>query len=61
MDLKNIKTTLTGLFIAILLAVQPLVSDDVIDWTKPNIYVRLGIAAAVAIFAYFSKDNTTKI
>jgi hypothetical protein len=45
------KTTLVGALIAILVAVQPLISTGQIDWKA------VGIAALIALFGFLSKDK----
>lgn len=52
--MKSWKTTLMGVILASMLAVQPLTSDELDlkkDWPK------FGLAIAIAIFGYFSKDH----
>jgi len=52
--MKSWKTTLMGIILASMIAVQPLASDGVDlkkDWPK------FALAIAIAIFGYFSKDH----
>jgi hypothetical protein len=55
--MKNWKTTLTGIILAILLAVQPL-ADGVIDFKKD--WFKFLIAIGIAIFGFFAKDTNTQ-
>lgn len=52
--IANNKTTLTGLFLAILIAVQPLTTVEGFDITKN--WIQLVFAAATAIFGWLSQD-----
>lgn len=52
--LKSWKTTLMGIILASMIAIQPLASDGV-DLKKD--WLKFGLAIAVAIFGYFSKDH----
>ena len=52
--MQSWKTTLMGIILASMIAVQPLASDGVDlkkDWPK------FALAIAIAIFGYFSKDH----
>ena len=49
--MKNYKTTITGALLALIIAVEPIISKGTIDWKAA------GIAALVAIVTYFAKDN----
>lgn len=49
--MKNWKTTISALTLAVIIAVQPIVENGVIDWKK------VGVAALVAVVGYFAKDN----
>ena len=55
----NRRTTITGLILAILIAIQPLTTNEGFDLTKD--WIQLLIAAAIAFFGWLSKDaHTTK-
>jgi hypothetical protein len=52
--MKSWKTTLMGVVLAAMIAIQPLTSDELNlekDWPK------FALAIAIAIFGYFSKDH----
>lgn len=49
--MKNWKTTISGCALAIVLAVQPIISTGAIDWKQA------AIAALVAMFSFVAKDN----
>ena len=52
--MKNWKTTLTGLLLASMIALQPLATDGLDlkrDWFK------FVLAIGIAVFGYFSKDH----
>jgi len=52
--MKSWKTTLTGLILATMIAVQPLATDELNlkkDWFK------FVLAIGIAVFGYFSKDH----
>ena len=52
--MNNHKTTLTGLFLAVLIAVQPLTTVDGFDVKKD--WLQLVIAGFIAFFGWLSKD-----
>lgn len=49
--MKNWKTTLIGGLIAIIVAVQPLITEGEINWKQ------VGFAALIALFGFISKDH----
>jgi len=49
--MKNWKTTLTGIFIAIVVAVAPILQTGEIEWKN------VILAAIIAAFGYFAKDH----
>ena len=52
--MKSWKTTIMGIILASMIAIQPLTSDEINlrkDWFK------FILAIAIAIFGYFSKDH----
>lgn len=49
--MKNWKTTLIGLTIAIIVAIQPLVTEGELDLKQ------IFIAALIGAFSFFTKDN----
>lgn len=49
--MKNWKTTLVGAILAVIIAVQPLITTGQIDWKQ------VGFAALVALFGFVQKDN----
>jgi hypothetical protein len=53
--MKDLKTTLTGLVLAVLIAVQPLTTADGFDIKKD--WLQLVIAGAIAVFGWLSKDS----
>ena len=52
--MKNWKTTITGLALASLIAVQPLTDGE---FSLKKDWYRFVIAIAIAVFGYFSKDH----
>ena len=52
--MKSWKTTSMGIILASMIAIQPLTSDE-IDLKKD--WFKFGLAIAIAIFGYFSKDH----
>lgn len=52
--MKSWKTTLTGVILAIMIAVQPLATDG-LDLKKD--WFKFAIAIGIALFGYFSKDH----
>jgi hypothetical protein len=52
--MKNWKTTITGLALASLIAVQPLTDSE---FSLKKDWYRFVIAIAIAVFGYFSKDH----
>lgn len=54
--MKNWKTTLSGLVLAILIAIQPLTTNEGFDIKKD--WLQFLIAGAIACLGYFSKDHT---
>jgi len=53
--MKDIKTTLTGLFLALLVAVQPLTTVDGFDIKKD--WLQVLIAIGIATLGFFTKDS----
>jgi hypothetical protein len=49
--MKNWKTTVAGLFTAVIIAVEPIVATGSVDWTK------VAIAAGVAVLGYLCPDK----
>lgn len=49
--MKDWKTTLFGMLLAIGIAIQPLVTEGQLDWSE------IGVAALVAAITYFTKDK----
>lgn len=49
--MKNWRTTLVGGVLAIVIAVEPIISTGVIDWR------RVGVAALIALVSYLAKDS----
>lgn len=49
--MKNWKTTIVGALMAVVIAVQPIISTGAIDWKA------VGLAALVALFGYLVKDK----
>jgi uncharacterized membrane protein YgaE (UPF0421/DUF939 family) len=49
--MKSWKTTVLGLVIAILVAVQPIVANGAVDWKA------VALAVLIAAAGYFAKDN----
>jgi hypothetical protein len=49
--MKSYKTTISGCLIAVFVAVQPIIETGILDWKK------IGIAALIAAFSFFAKDN----
>ena len=56
--MNNIRTTLTGLSLAVLIAVQPLTTNEGFDLKKD--WLQITIAGAIAIFGWLSKDAHNK-
>jgi hypothetical protein len=56
--MKDFKTTLTGIILAILIAVQPLTTADGFDLKKD--WLQVVIAGAIALFGWLSKDANDK-
>ena len=52
--MKNCKTTLTGLVLAAMIAIQPLATDG-LDLNKD--WFKFVIAIGIAVFGYFAKDH----
>jgi len=52
--MKNHKTTMTGLILAILIAIQPLTTTEGFDPKKD--WLQIVIAGAIALFGWMSKD-----
>ena len=48
--MKSWRTTLTGAILAIVIAVEPIISTGVIDWK------RVGMGALIALMGYLAKD-----
>jgi len=48
--MKDWKTTVLGVAMAIVIAVQPLIKDGIIDWKA------VGFGALIGLFGYLSKD-----
>lgn len=48
--MKNWRTSLIGCLIAIVVAVQPMITTGLIDWKQ------IGFAALIAAFGFISKD-----
>ena len=49
--MKNYRTTICGLVMAAIVAVQPILETGIIDWKK------IGYAALIAVFGYLVKDH----
>ena len=56
--MKNYKTTITGLILAILIGLQPIVENGEIDLKKD--WLKLMTASGIAIFGFLTKDNNKK-
>lgn len=56
--MKDYKTTITGLILAILIGVQPIVETGEIDLKKD--WLKLLIASGIAIFGFLTKDYNKK-
>lgn len=52
--MKNWKTTLTGLILATMVAVQPLATDG-LDLKKD--WFKFVLSIGIAVFGFFSKDH----
>ena len=50
MKMTNWKTTLIGCFMAVIVAVQPIIATGVIDWKQ------VGMAGLIAAFSFVVKD-----
>lgn len=48
--MKNWRTTLIGCCIAIIIAVQPMITEQAVNWKA------VGMAALIALFSFVSKD-----
>lgn len=48
--MKNWRTTFIGCLIAVIVAVQPLLTTGQVDWKQ------VGFAALIALFGFISKD-----
>lgn len=57
--LKNSKTTITGLILAILVAVQPLTTVEGFDIKKD--WFQLILAAGIAVFGWLAQDSEIDI
>jgi len=56
--MKNHKTTLSGLFLAILIAIKPIIETNEFDLQKNwQIY---SMAVLIAIVSYFAKDHDSE-
>lgn len=53
--MKNLKTTISGLIVAVLIAVQPIVENGNIDIKRD--WQKLGVAVGITLFSYFAKDK----
>lgn len=49
--MKNWKTTLSAMLLAVVIGVQPIIETGVIDWKK------IGVAALIAVVGFVAKDN----
>lgn len=52
--MKSWKTTLAGLILASMIAIQPLTTDE-LDLKKD--WFKFVVAIGIAVFGYFSKDH----
>lgn len=48
--MTNYKTTILGAILAIVVAIQPLISTGTVDWKA------VGMGALIALIGYFAKD-----
>ena len=53
--LNNSKTTITGLILAVLVAIQPLTTVEGFDIKKD--WFQMILAAAIALFGWLAKDS----
>ena len=57
-NMKNFKTTLTGIVLAILIAVQPLTTTEGFNLKKD--WLQVVIAGTIALLGWLSKDAHNK-
>lgn len=57
--MKNYKTTLSGIALAVLLAIQPLAETGEFDLKRD--WLKYSVAILIALFAYFSKDHDSDL
>ena len=54
--MKNRKTTISGIIVAALMGVEPIVQNGDLDLKRD--WLKLAIAAGIALFGLFTKDHT---
>ncbi|MGY0037634.1 hypothetical protein [Pedobacter sp. NJ-S-72] len=52
---KDLKTTVIGALLAVIIAIQPIITQGKIDWGQ------LGLAALIAALGYFTKDKSSNV
>ena len=52
--MKSYKTTIMGIVLASIVAIQPLATDE---FNLKKDWLKFALAIAIAIFGYFAKDN----
>jgi len=56
--IKDHKTTITGLVLAVLISIQPLTTTEGFDIQKD--WLKLVVAAGIAVFGWLSSDSKPK-